>query len=59
MEIDMMRTNSEIISAENYLKLTEFERNNIESTQIIPPKLGDDNFGKIIITYRVPVFKKG
>lgn len=59
MEINMMRTNSEVISPENYLKLTEFEKNNIESTQIIPPQLGDIDFGKIIVTYRIPIFKKG
>lgn len=58
MNTNFLNYNSEIIKAEDYLKLTELEKANIESTQIIPPSLEEGNFGKILIIYKYAQYKK-
>lgn len=57
MEIPAIRTDSEELSPENYLKLLQSDENNIESVEIVPPKLGEHNFGKIKVNYKIPVYK--
>jgi len=44
-------------TAEKYLKLTKEQQKNIKSTDIVPPKLGTKNFGKIKIQLKNPEFK--
>lgn len=41
-----------IISTEEYIKLYENDRASIGETVIIPPKIGEPGFGKILIDYR-------
>lgn len=41
-----------IISSEEYIKLYENDRASIGDTVIIPPKIGEPGFGKILIDYR-------
>lgn len=45
-----------ILTPSEYAKLSEDDRENIKSVQIIPPKLGDNHFGKIKIVRKHPVF---
>lgn len=50
--IDMVRTDKELLSAEDYLKLRDEDRASIKSTRIVPARLGGDGFGKIEVTYK-------
>jgi len=56
-EILTIRCDSEIISPLEYLNLSEKEKMNIQKTKIVPPKLGNKNFGGIEIFYKYPIFK--
>ena len=47
----------ERISPSTYIKLTPEQKANIESAEIIPPKLGSKGFGSFLIRYKFPVFK--
>lgn len=44
------------LSPSEFLKLSDLERENIRSTQIVPPKLGQRHFGKIKIVRKTPVY---
>lgn len=57
MNLEFDKFNKEIISPEEYLKLTDADKTNIESCKIIPPNLGDNNFGKIEVSYKYPIYK--
>lgn len=48
---------SENISPEEYLNLSSSQKSNINEVSVVPPKLGEDNFGKIHVNYRIPVLK--
>ncbi|TDB34849.1 hypothetical protein TEP_15070 [Stenotrophomonas sp. TEPEL] len=50
---------SEVISVSRYLKLSEAEKSSIRSTEIAPPKLGRNDFGRIIVHYKTPIYKVG
>lgn len=56
-EIQAVKIESETISPERYLNLSENEKMNISQARIIPPQLGQKDFGKIQITYKSPIFK--
>jgi hypothetical protein len=34
----------------------ESKRGNVMSVQIVPPKIGENGFGKFIVTHRYPVY---
>ena len=57
MDFQTYKNNSKTLSPEEYFKLTEEEKNNIEKTQIIPGKLGSSSLGKIKIFYKTPIYK--
>lgn len=57
MSLECDKFNKEIISPEEYLKLTDSDKANIESSKIIPPSLGSNDFGKIEINYKYPIYK--
>lgn len=54
--LEMRLITEEWLSPEQYLKLSDSDRQNIKSTQIVPPNLGDRHFGKIKITRKTPVY---
>lgn len=56
--IQMTSIKEEVLDAKDYLKLSPEDRANIEKSQIIPPKLGVNNFGKIMVKYRIPVYRQ-
>lgn len=47
----------EYLTAEQYLNLTEEKINNVASIKIIPPKLGEEGFGKIFVEYIKPIYQ--
>ncbi len=49
----------EVVEPSEYLKRRDREKFNIESVQVLPPKLGQKDFGKIKIKYKLPVYKVG
>lgn len=55
--IEMMPTVQETISLREFVRLTEEEKNRIESVQIQPPLIGKKGFGRVIVTYKSPVYK--
>jgi hypothetical protein len=46
---------SETMSPEKYLNLSDRYKMNISQTRIIPAQLGKKDFGKIQVIYRMPV----
>ena len=58
MDIILSRNDTEILTAEQYLKLTAEEKSKIVASQIIPPALGKENdFGNIQVTYSTPIYR--
>lgn len=57
MDTQTFKNNSEILTPEEYLKLTKEQKSNIEETQIIPSSLGSSSFGKIKVFYKTPIYK--
>jgi hypothetical protein len=59
--LETLAFNSESLSIERFMSLTEKEKENISSIKIIPPSLIDfnidDDFGKIEVNYKLPIHK--
>ncbi len=59
--IETLKFDTEDLSIEQFMSLTEKEKDNIRSVKIIPPKLKDidfdDDFGKIHVKYKTPTYK--
>lgn len=56
-DIQAVRYDSENITPEKYLSLTEQEKQNINYAKIVPPQLGKKTFGEIQVIYKFPIFK--
>jgi hypothetical protein len=54
--IDVFPVKTEIISLESFLELAQQHPEQIKSSRIVPPKLGNPGFGSIEVAYRVPKF---
>ena len=48
---------SEILSPEEYLLQSQQDRNNIDSVDIVIPKLGSKSFGGLRVHYTTPVYE--
>lgn len=55
--IELVNADTEFLSIEKYMSLTESEKSNIQSIKIIPPKLESKDFGKIFVKYKVPTYR--
>lgn len=59
--IETLKLDTEVISIEQFMSLTEKEKGNISSVKIIPPHLVafdlEGDFGKIKVKYKVPTYK--
>lgn len=44
------------LSPKEFLKLSPSEKKNIASSKIIPPKLGQNDFGSIEVFYKDPIY---
>lgn len=57
MHLKAIRVISEQVSPQQFLRLSSIEKANIAESRIIPPKLGENEFGKIEISYKDPFYK--
>jgi hypothetical protein len=48
---------SEKLSPKQFLNLSEKDKEQIESTKIIPPEIGKRHSGGIEVTYKLPIYK--
>lgn len=55
--IDTTRVDTEFLSIEKFMSLTEKDKNNIQSLKIIPPTLSGNGFGKVAVKYKIPSYK--
>ena len=46
-----------ILTPEEFLSLTEKERENIEESKIIPPTLGEYSFGSFWVRFKRPIYE--
>jgi hypothetical protein len=46
----------QVVSLEKYLEIYEKKRGEIQSAKIIPPQLGRNDFGRIVVEWKNPVF---
>lgn len=44
------------LTPKEFLKMYQTELSEIRSARVIPSKLGDENFGKIIVEVKTPVY---
>lgn len=56
IEMDEMYT--ETVTPEKFVEIYEKERDNIRSARVVPGKLGDRHFGKIVVERKTPVYRK-
>jgi len=49
----------ELVTPQQYIDLTDKERARIKSASIVPPRLGDKHFGKILLQYKSATYKVG
>jgi len=55
--IQLKRVEKEILSPENFLNLNKKDKSNVSYSEIVPARLGKDDFGKIRVHYKIPVYK--
>jgi hypothetical protein len=53
------RIDHEIMKISQFMKLTDDDKKEIENIQIIPPKLGNKDFGKVFVQYKMPKYQVG
>ncbi len=49
------KINEEILSPREFLNLKSSDRDNISRAEVIPPRLGQNGFGKIRVRYKRPL----
>ena len=47
---------TEIVSPTRFVEIWATMRKSIRSSRFLPPKLGDEGFGRVLIVWKVPVF---
>jgi hypothetical protein len=55
-DISLTPLRFQVVTAEEFLKLYEEKSSEIQSVKIMPPRLGNKDFGKILIEWKNPVF---
>ena len=55
--IHLNKITEESLSPMEFIKLKAGDKVNISFTQVIPPRLGQKDFGKIRVHYKRPVYK--
>lgn len=55
--LDVIPVKSEILKPAAFLKLVREDPCLIESSQPLPPRLGEPGFGEFLVTYTRPVYK--
>ena len=54
--LEVVPRTKELISVKEFLDLSDSERNEIKWAKIVPPKLGQKGFGKILIVRKNPLY---
>ena len=54
--IDLEPTYTEVVTPSEYVRIFKEDRDRIESARVVPPRLGDDNFGVIVIKRKTPLY---
>lgn len=54
--IDLIPVYSKKLTSEQYLKISDEERRNIDSCRFVPPTIGDRNFGFFSVKLKDPVY---
>ena len=55
--IELVNSDTELLTVEKFMSLTEQEKNKIQSVKIIPPSLESNDFGKIHVKYKVSTYR--
>lgn len=55
--IYLHKINEELLSPREFVNLKAADKDNISRTEVIPPRLGQNDFGKIRVHYKRPVYK--
>jgi len=56
-DFDILPVKQELLSAKDFLELKKNNPHLIAHTKIVPPKLGADDFGGILVQYSRPMYK--
>lgn len=51
------KISKESLSPREFVNLKSADRANISFTEVVPPRLGQKDFGKITVHYKNPVYK--
>lgn len=57
--IETTRVDTEFLSIEKFMSLSEKDKSNIQSLKIIPPTLNGNGFGKVAVKYKIPSYQVG
>lgn len=55
-DISLTPIRTQVVSIDEFLRLYEEKGAEIQSTRILPPRLGSSDFGRIIIEWKNPVY---
>ena len=55
--IETNRVDTEFLSIEKFMSLSEKDKSNIQSLKIIPPTLDGNGFGKVAVKYKIPSYQ--
>lgn len=55
--IEMLKVDTEVLSIERYMDMTEADRHNVKSVRIIPPSFDGDDFGAVSVQYKTPTYQ--
>lgn len=57
--LDARPVSEELVSPQKFIDMTDADRAKIKSASIVPPRLGDKHFGKILVQYKSAIYKVG
>ncbi|EHL32752.1 hypothetical protein [Legionella drancourtii] len=55
--IHLHKISKESLSPKEFVNLKAGDKANISYTEVVPPRLGQKDFGKITVHYKNPVYK--
>lgn len=55
--IETTRIDTEFLSIEKFMSLSEKDKSNIQALKIIPPTFESNDFGKVAVRYKTPSYK--
>lgn len=55
--LDARAVIKEVLSAKEFISLRQVDKEQIESVNIVAPKLGDSGFGGVLVKYKSPIYK--